>query len=75
MTNSKMYAAVTVEENNKYYSYVIPFSSGDNALYKLAVKGILHANIYKTRKDAAEVVTCWNNAHKANGDFMFDSAF
>lgn len=73
--NSRMYAAVTVEENGKYYAYVIPFSSSDNALCKLAVKNILHANIYTTKKHAAEVVTAWNDAYKANGTYMFSETF
>lgn len=73
MTYSRLYAAVTVAENGKYYAYVIPFTTSDNVLNKLAVNGILHANIYTTKKAAGEVVTAWNNSYKANKTYMFDS--
>lgn len=75
MTNNRFYAAVTVQDDGKYYSYVIPFSSSDNALCKLTVKGILSANIYKSKKEAAEIVKCWNDAYKANGTYMFSDTF
>lgn len=75
MNISKLYAAVTVLENGKYYSYVIPFSSNDNVICKLDVNGMMNANIYTTKKAASEVVECWNNIHKQNGDYMFNDTF
>jgi len=50
------YIAVTVAENGKYYAYAVKVSESDNLLSKLNIKGILHANIYPSKKKAAEVV-------------------
>ena len=69
------YCAVTIEENAKYYSYVVKVSPSDNVLSKLSINGILHANIYETKKRAAEIVAFWNAAYKANGTYLFDKTF
>lgn len=66
------YIAVTVEENGKYYAYVVKVSESDNILSKLDIKGILHANIYGTKKKCEEVVESWNKSYKQNGKYMFD---
>ena len=66
------YFAVTVEENGKYYSYVVKISSSDNVLSRLKMKGILQANIYPTKKQAAEVVERWNAIHKINNQYLFE---
>lgn len=67
------YAAVEVQENGKYYAYCVPFSDSDNAVCKLAINGIVAANIYGTRKKACEVVNDWNGAYKRNGTYMFST--
>lgn len=67
------YFAVTVKENGKYYAYIVKMSSSDNVLSKLKIKGILHANIYPTKKQAAAVVEAWNASYKSNGTYLFDS--
>lgn len=66
------YFAVTIEENGKYYSYVVKISSSDNALSRLKMKGILQANIYPTKKQAAETVERWNAVYKANKQYLFE---
>lgn len=66
------YFAVTIEENGKYYSYVVKISSSDNILAKLKIKGILHANIYPTKKQAAATVERWNAVYKANKRYLFE---
>lgn len=68
-----VWASVTIEEDGKYYSYIKPISAADNALSKLTIKGIVSASIYRTKKQAAEVVTCWNECYKKNGTYLFDS--
>ena len=68
-----VWAAVTVQEYGRYYSYVTPISAADNALSKLAITGIVSANIYRTKKQAAEVVTFWNECYRKNGTYLFDS--
>ena len=69
------YIAVTVAENDKYYAYAVKVSESDNLLSKLNIKGILHANIYPSKKKAAEVVKTWNASYKANGTYLFDETF
>lgn len=66
------YIAVTVEENEKYYSYVIKVSESDNLLCKLKIPNIVNATIFPTKKKAAEVVTLWNDSYKTNGTYYFD---
>lgn len=67
------YFAVTVEENGKYYAYLVKISSLDNVLSKLKIKGILWANICPTKKQAAATVKAWNATYKANGTYLFDN--
>lgn len=68
-----MYAAITINENFKYYSYAIRITSADNVLSKLAIKNILHANIFTTKKEAEEIVKLWNESYKKNGTYLFDT--
>ena len=68
----RMFISVTIEENKKYYAYVIPVSSNDNLLSKLSNENILHANIYNTKKRAEEVVKMWNESYVKNGTYLFD---
>ena len=68
----KTYAAITVQDEAKrLYAYIVPINESDNALSKLDIKGILHANIYTTKKKAAEVVEHWNECYRHNGTYMF----
>lgn len=67
------YISVTVEENGKYYAYTVKVSESDNVLSKLKIKGIIHANIYGTKKKCEEVVDHWNECYKQNGTYMFDT--
>jgi hypothetical protein len=68
------YIAVTVEEETKdnkkgYYSYIIKVTESDNIKSKLEkIKGLIHANIFETKKKAAEVVSGWNNSYKINNN-------
>ena len=53
------YIAVTVSENGKYYSYMIKHHNSNNLLNIAKIKGILHANICYTKKEAERIVlTC-----------------
>ena len=62
------------EYNAGYYSYVIKCTERENIKSTLdAIGGLLHANIYPTKKRAAEVVECWNATYKANKKYLFDS--
>lgn len=74
-TSKRVYFAVTVEEDGKYYSYVLPVSTSDNVLSKLAIKGIQTASVCETRKQAGEIVTFWNDCARMNGNYMFSETF
>lgn len=69
MKNS--FVAVSVQEDGKYYAYMVKISESDNALSRLAIKGIVHANIFTTKKKAEEAVDCWNECYRINGTYMF----
>ena len=66
------YIAAQIEENGKFYAYVIKTSGGTNLLVTLDVPGIVAANICPTRKRAREIATYWNNCFKNNGTYLFD---
>lgn len=66
------YAAVTVEKGGKYNAYVIKFADCDNVLYTLNPKGCIHANVYKTKKEAYRIADFWNECYKRNGTYLFD---
>ena len=62
------------EENPGFYSYVIKCSENENIVSKLgAIGGLQYANIFQAKKRAAEVVTLWNECHKLNGQYLFDT--
>lgn len=67
------YIVVTVEENGKYYAYMIKHHNSNNLLSVLNIKGILHANICDTKKEAERIVEQWNESYKQNGTYMFDT--
>lgn len=50
------YIAVTVEENKKYYSYVIKTNENTNLLTTLKIKNIICAALCPSKKEAAKNV-------------------
>ena len=71
----KFYIAADVAENGKYYAFAFKVSENDNLKCRLAdIQNLYTANIMPSKKAAQEVVTAWNNAHKANGTYMFAEA-
>jgi hypothetical protein len=69
------YFAVTIQANKKYYSYVIKLHQGVNIISRLKIPGIVSANIFPTKKEAAAVVERWNATYKANNNYLFDETF
>lgn len=68
------YIAVTIKKkNNKYYSHILKVNQNDNLLSRLKTTGIIHANICRSRKEAAAIVETWNTCHKINGTYLFDN--
>lgn len=72
--NESIFEGKKGEYNPGYYSYIIPVNESLNIKSSLdAVGGLVSANIYPTRKRAAEVVNAWNDGYKAAGLYLFDS--
>lgn len=68
----KFYFAVTIEENKKYYSFVMTIRENENTAERLKHPNIIIAQLCSTKKAAASVVNHWNACHKANNEFLFD---
>ena len=66
------YIVVTIEENGKYYPYMIKTNSSNNLLSTLKIPDIINATLFETKKRAAETVETWRTAYKANGTYLFD---
>ena len=68
--------AAQIKENGKSYAYALRVSTSDNLLSKLIRESIVADKLCATKKQAAEIVTAWNEGYKANGSYMFaDPAF
>ena len=69
----KHYLAITIRENEKYYSYVLPVPESDNLIAALKIKNIYNAMICSSKKSASEIVNTWNETYKQNGSYLFDT--
>ena len=67
------YIAVQIQENGKFYAYMIRCTPSDNLLSKLKIRGIIAANIMPTKKAARATVAAWNDSFKSNGTYMFST--
>lgn len=67
------FIAVTIEENRKYYSYVVRVTDATNIIDALEIKGVVYGNLFFTKKDAVATVNYWNRMHKQNGKYLFDN--
>lgn len=69
----KFWIATDVEEDGKYYAFSFFVSENANLVSELAgIRGICFASIQPSKEAAHGVVAAWNDAHKANGNYMFD---
>lgn len=73
MKYKKTFLAVTVKEDGKYYSYVLPVTNSINLVQ--ALMRFDWANVCSSKKEASEMVERWNAIHKMHGDYMFDETF
>lgn len=69
------YIVVTIQKNEKYYSYVLKLCQSVNILSRLNIPGMISANIFPTKKEAAATVERWNATYKANNNYLFDETF
>jgi hypothetical protein len=68
----KYYLAITIKENEKYYSYVLTVPESINLIAALKIKNIYNAMICRTKKTAGEIVDIWNETYKHNNSYLFD---
>lgn len=74
--NKKLYIAVTVEENGKFYSWVHITKANNNLIDVLSsIQNIITANVCDTLKSAKEIVLAWNETYKRNGTYIFSKPF
>ena len=67
----KIYLAISVEENGKYYAFADTIKVGENLMVHVGryKADVLH--LCESKKEAEELVMRWNAVHKANGTFLF----
>ena len=70
---ANFWLACQIEENGKFYAYAMRVSTADNLVSKLSRKSLMTANICASKKEAASIVTAWNEEHKVNKRYMFDN--
>lgn len=74
MKYKNYWLACTVEESGKFYVYIVKAPQNYNLCSILAgVANLKSANIYRTKKQAGEIVTFWNECYRNNGTYLFDT--
>ena len=66
------YAVAQVNQNGKYYAYMLKLSESDNLASKLKIKNLYAVNLFETKKKAETMVKIYNHQFKANGENLFD---
>jgi len=75
-----MYLAIGLQinddKNKGFYAFAVPIKESDNVCcvidrHNNTGSSVMHANIFSTRKKAAEIVKAWNEAYKRNGTYAF----
>ena len=57
-------------ENEKYYYYATRIRNSQSILHAFPDNAI-HVNACRTKKEAQEIVTYWNECAKRNGNYAF----
>ncbi len=66
------YYVVSIQENKKYYSYVLPVKENNNLLSIFKIKNVIDITPYATKKDARSVAGLYNIQYKTNGCYLFE---
>lgn len=72
----KIYIAIQVEENQKYYAFADAIRTGENL--KPFIKRYPNAvtlHLCESRKQAEEIAIQWNETAKNNKQYLFDEVF
>jgi hypothetical protein len=67
-----IYIAVQMEDDGKFYAYVVKTTDNVNLLSVTTINNVISANILNKEK-AYKVVEMWNEQFKQNGIYMFSS--
>ena len=74
--HKNIFLALTIEENGKFYSWAYKTSSRNNLCSVLAgIANLVSANVCDSFSKAKDIVSAWNDTYRANGTYLFDSAF
>ena len=65
------YIAVTIQEHNKFYSWLLKVNENKNLLYALEIKNIVYAHLCNSKKHCEELVKVWNNQYKLNNENLY----
>ncbi len=68
---NNLYIAVTIKENNKFWSYALKVGVHNNLIHALEIKNIVTAYFCKTKKHCDEVVRIWNTQYKLNDESIY----
>ena len=67
-----IYIAVQIEEDGKFYAYVVKTTDNVNLLSVLDIRNIKTANVWN-KQQAYKVVEMWNEQFKQNGTYLYSS--
>ena len=65
------YYVITIEKNEKYFSYVRKIKEGNNII-SLVDDDVIVVYPCKRLKDAKALASLWNGQAKKNGNYMFE---
>lgn len=68
---NNFYYVVTIQENEKYYSYVLPVKQNNNLLSAFKIKNVINITPHKTKKHASSVANFLNIQYKTNENYLF----
>lgn len=68
----KFYYVATIQENKKYYSYVLPVKENNNLLSIFKIKNVIDITPYATKKQAQYIANFYNVQYKIDGCFLFE---
>ena len=68
----KIYVAVSIEEDNKYYAFIDTIQTGVNLKPFLERYTANIVRLCETKKQAEEIVAHWNACYKVNNQYLFN---
>lgn len=66
------YYVATIQENEKYYSYVLPVKENNNLLSIFKIKNVIDITPYATKKHAQYIAKFYNIQFKIDDCYLFE---